>query len=379
MYKSYYIRIYPTKEQEELIWKHIHACRFIWNYMIEQQQKSYNDGNGYISQYNMNKLLTPLKKQDEYSWLNEVSNRSLQIVCRDLDFRYKRFFNKKSKYPKFKSSKKDRKSYPVRENVFCFLDDHTIRVEKLRKVRCRRTDVPIGKICNPRIFYANKKWMIYFVVECENQAPICLSEFPMGIDLGIKEFAVVSFGSQKFVFHNINKSKRVRALEHKLRYIKKVLARKYKVNNYVKTKSTRKYEAMQSELYYKLSNIRHNYINQVINQLIKCAPYKITVEDLDLAEWSQKRIIADSAAHQNIGRFISRLSYKCEWNGIKYLKADRYFPSSKMCSNCGNIKKYLSVGARIYNCKKCGLRIDRDYNAAINLMKYVPQNARVTA
>lgn len=379
MYKGYKVRLYPTKEQEGLLWKHIHTCRFIWNYMLEQHNKNYELGNKFMSAFTVINMLKPLKKQDEFKWLKEVSNASLVIVCRDLDLAFKRYFTRVCRFPKFKSRKKSKNSYPVRADVFKITDSYT-QVEKIGKIKIKKINVPTGKICNPRITYINNKWILSFQVKYENQVFNEKTSIPMGIDLGVKELAVVSFGDKKYVYHNINKSKRVRELEKKLVYLCKVVQRKYRVNgSYDKSKSILRYEKMIKDIYYKLSNIRNNHIHQITHSLVGKLPMKVTMETLDVVGLMKNKHMSSKIGKQCFNVFITQMKYKCEWNGIEFVQANRSFPSSKMCSFCGSINKDLKLSDRVYNCKECGAKIDRDYNAAINLMRYVPPTERCTA
>ena len=378
MHKGYKIRIYPTNDQEELLWKHIHACRFIWNYMLNLQRDNYRNGVKHMSGYDMIRHLTVMKKNDEYKWLYNVSNTSLQRICQDLNNAYQRFFNKTSRYPKFKSRKTCKLSYPLCAEKMHFNNDSTITLQKLGKVRTKANQV-VGKYINPRITYCNGKWILSFSIDCEKQA-IELTNKPMGIDMGVKELAVVSFDGECIKFHNIGNSKRVKTLRRKLKHINRVIARKYRTNgNYNETKQIHKYKLIAKEIYYKLSNIKMNYIHQITHQLISLRPNVITMEDLDLLHWIQTPTMATIVAYQGICDFKRQMCYKAEWNGIKFILADRYYPSSKTCSNCGNIKHNLRVSDRTYQCPRCGLIIDRDYNAAINLMKYGSQIDRLSA
>ncbi len=378
MYKSYKIRLYPTKEQEELLWKHIHACRFIWNYMLAYQEECYKNGI-LLNAYDLIKVLTPLKKQQEYMWLNEVSNHSLQYVCKNLNHTYKMFFKGIRNHPKFKSRKKSKKSFLVREDRIYFNNDKTVTITKLSKIKIKGFYNNPSKIIKPCISYINKKWMLSFITECENQTPI-LTDNSMGIDLGIKELAVVSYDNKKIVFHNINKSKRIRTLEHKLKHIQRIINRKYRTNgNYEKTNNILKYEFIENCIHFKLMNIRHNYIHQTTHKLVSFLPRIVVMEKLNILSMMKNKHISKYLSEQGLYEFMRQMKYKCEWNGIKFIQVDRYYPSSRICSCCGNIKKDLKLSDRTYNCLICGLSIDRDYNAAINLMKYASHDKRLTA
>ena len=203
MIKSYKIRLYPTKEQEALMWKHIGACRYIWNYMLAYQQEQYVNGEKHLSAFDMIKLLTPLKKDGEHEWLCEVSNASLGVVCRDLDKAYKGFFKKIARFPKFKSRKRSKKTYPVKDDRIYFINSKLMHIEKVGKIKYKTDfDLPQGrghKFTNPRISNVNGKWMLSFGMECENQAPV-LTDISMGIDLGVKDLAIAEFNGTKITY-----------------------------------------------------------------------------------------------------------------------------------------------------------------------------------
>ena len=376
MIKGYKIRIYPNKEQKILIEKHIGVCRFIWNYMLNLQNENYKVGNKYISRFDMIRSLTPLKKQKEYQWLNEVSNTSLQRICTDLDKDFKGFFQKEHKYPNFKSKKKSRKTYPVRCNVFCFKDSKHIKIEKVGIIKCK-TDFKIligkHKFYDVRLSKELNKYFISFGLECENQVRQ-LNEYSMGIDLGVKDLAVVSYGENSLVFHNINKSSKIKKLNRELKHLQRSISRKYEANKqgnkYVKTNNIIKAEEKLRKIYKKISDIRNNYIHQTTHKLIELSPRKIVMEKLNVLGMMKNKHLAKAIAEQNFYKFIKYMKYKCEWNGIEFMQVDRFYPSSKKCNCCGNIKKDLKLSDRVYVCK-CGLNIDRDLNAAINLKNYV--------
>lgn len=381
MYKGFKIRIYPTKEQEELLWKHIGCCRFIWNYMLDLQKKRYENGEKYLSAFDMMKLLTLLKNDGEHGWLYDVSNTSLQVVCHDLDKAYKRLFDKISRVPKIKSRKKSKPSYPVRCERFYFKDSHVLHVQKVGKMRYKTDfNFPFGskgcKFCNVRISYdkAYNKWFISFNMECENQTPM-LSDKSVGIDLGIKELAVVAHGDEKIVYHNINKSRRVKELERRKKHIQRSISRKYEKNRkgkvYVKTKNIEKQENNLRKVYRRISNIRLNYIHQTTHEIISLLPKRIIMENLDVVGMMKNKHLSKSISDQCFYEFIRQMKYKCENNGIEFIQVDRYYPSSKTCSCCGNIKKDLKLSDRTYHCPVCGNIIDRDFNAALNLSRYI--------
>lgn len=376
MIKGYKIRIYPNKEQKILIEKHIGCCRFIWNYMLNLQKENYEKGNKYISRYDMIRSLTPLKKQEEYLWLNEVSVTSLQNICTDLDKDFKGFFKKLNGYPKFKSKKKSKNIYPVCCDRFYFKDNIHIQIQKLGIVKCK-TDfkIPTGKykFSNVRLSKELNKYFISFGLECENQARK-LNDYSMGIDLGVKELAAVSYGNNTLMFHNINKSSKMRKLNRELKHLQRSVSRKYEANRqgnkYIKTNNIIKLEKKIYKINRKISNIRTNYIHQITHKLVELLPKRVVMENLNVSGMMKNKHLSEAIAEQEFYKFISYMKYKCEWNGIEFIQVDRFYPSSKTCSCCGKIKKDLKLSDRVFRCE-CGAEIDRDINAAINLKNYV--------
>lgn len=286
MIKSFKIRIYPTKAQEELIWKHIGSCRYIWNWMLAKQKELYAAGEKHLSGFDTIRLITSLKNDGEHGWLYDVSNTSLQIVCQDLQKAYKCFFEKIFGFPKFKSRKRSKPSYPVCADRFYFVDNKTVQIQKLGKVRYK-TDfsLPHGKeykFSNPRITNRNGKWILSFGMECENQTPK-LTDMFMGIDLGIKDLAIAECNGQ-IVFHNINKSKKMKELRKKQKHLQRSIARKYEANKqgqkYIKTKNIERLENKLRKLYYHISNIHQNYVHQCTHDLVSLLPSRVVMEDL---------------------------------------------------------------------------------------------------
>lgn len=375
--KSFKIRLYPTKEQEQLMWRHICSCRFIWNYMLAYQQAAYERGEKHLSAFDMINLLKPLKSDGEHEWLYDVSNTSLKNICRDLEEAYKRFFRRTAGFPKFKSRKRSRPAFPIRETLY-FADEKFVSVEKLGRVRYKTDfDLPLGrghKFSNPRIAYANGKWMLSFGMECENQAPE-LTDKSMGIDLGVKDLAVAEFDGEMLKFHNINKSRRMRQLKKQLRHTQRSISRKYESNKrgnaYVKTNNIVKQEDKLRRIHARIANIRSNYIHQTTHALVSMLPCRVVMEDLNVTGMMKNRHLSKAIAEQCFHEFLRQMQYKCEWNGIEFVQVGRFYPSSKTCSGCGTLKTDLKLSDRTYHCEHCGLTIDRDYNAAVNLSRYV--------
>lgn len=375
MYKGFKIRIYPTKEQEILFKKHIGCCRFIYNYMLDLQNKNYENGNKYISRFKMIKTLTILKKQESYAWLNEVSNKTLQRTCDDVDCAFKRFFAKVSNYPKFKKKSYIKQSFPLRIDYTYFTENNTVAVEKCGKIKYV-TDFKFNvgfnkcKFINPRIHNKNGKWLLTFSLEYENQVQE-LNDFSMGIDLGIKELAVVSCNNEELVFHNINKSKKMRDIEKRIRELQRSMSRKFRTNGKQYSNNYEKERLKLRKLYARQTGIRDNYLHQTTRKLVNMKPKRVVMENLAVMDMFKDKHLAKQIQEQKFHEFIRQMKYKCEDAGIEFIQVDRFYPSSKTCSCCGNIKKDLKLSDRTYKCECCGLEIDRDLNAARNLEKYI--------
>ena len=379
-YKGYKIRLYPTKEQEQMILKHIGAYRYIWNYMLQKEiEQRDNDGFKFLQRSDLLKILSDLKKKDDYYWLNEVSTVSLQHACFELIESYQYFFKHQKGHPKFKSKKNLKQSYQVR-NDRTYFSDKGVKIEKVGFVKYKTDfDLPKGfgvKIFNVRLYVKNNKYMLSFSMECENQAPE-LNDLVVGIDLGIKELAVCAFEDKSIVFHNINKSQKIRDLYSKAKYYQKSLSRKqnaFKIRNeqFFKTQNYIKALNKLRKAHERIRNIRHNYIHQTTASIISLNPKIISMETLSVQDMLKtknktlRRLLGQQCFHE----FLFQMKYKCMWHGIEFVQVPQLFPSSKICSCCGNIKKDLSLSTRKYVCSECGFISDRDYNAAINLMKY---------
>ena len=377
MLKGFKIRIYPTKEQEQILWRHIGVCRFVWNWALDYQMTYYQNNGKHLSAFSMINLLKPLKNDGEHGWLYDISSTSLQIVCRDLNNGLQGCFKKQNRYPKFKSRKRSKPNYPVRASRLYFRNVFVV-VEKLGKVKYKTDfDIPQGrdvaKFYNARISFNGFKWFLSFAMECENQAPT-LTDKTMGIDLGVKELAIVACGEEQKTFHNINKSKKMKQLEKKIKHKQRSVARKYEANKvgntYHKTNNIIREELEIRRLRKRQSDIRHNYIHQVTHELVSMLPRTVVMEDLNVSGMMKNRHLSKAVQEQCFYEFIRQMKYKCEWNGIEFIQVDRFYPSSKTCSNCGTIKKDLKLSDRTFVCPDCGFTIDRDYNAALNLMRY---------
>ena len=310
-----------------------------------------------------------------------MSGYSEQQALLHVDAAFKNFFRRVKKkqtpgFPKFKSKKKSKPSYSTRVGE---IQDKHLRIDKLGLVKYK-TDfqLPLGrdfKLVNPVISYhrATNKYFISFGIEVENQNNI-LNDYSVGIDLGIKELAVIAYDDNSKFYHNINKSKKMKNLERRLKTLQRSISRKYEANKqgkkFIKTKNIEKAELDLLKIYNKISNIRDDYIHQITAEIIKLYPKRVVMEDLNVTGMMKNRYLSKSIQQQNFNKFINYMKYKCEFNNIEFIQVDRFYPSSKTCSCCGSINKHLKLKDRTFICPDCGSKIDRDLNAAINLSNY---------
>ena len=368
MMLSIKVRLRPTKEQEQKLWQSAGTARYIYNWTISRQEENYKNGGSFIQDGILRKEITQLKKT-ELPWLNEVSNDIPKHAVIDACNAYKNFFKGISKKPKFKSKKKSKNSFYNDAWKLKVKENKLVLLTKIGWVKTSE-QIPIGiKYYNPRITYDNKYWYISIGIEKE-EIHQELIDVSLGIDLGLKELAVCSNG---MVFKNINKTKTVKKLEKKLKRQQRKVSKKYLKNKqgkeYVKTCNIIKLEKRIQLLHRRLANIRNNYIHQTTSSIVKTKPYRIVIEDLNISQMMKNKHLSDAIRKQCFYKFRTYLQYKCQFYGIEFVVADRFYPSSKICSNCGEIKKDLKLSDRIYKCS-CGLTIDRDLNASINLSRY---------
>ena len=361
------IRLYPTTEQEEKLWQSVGTARFIYNWTLNKQEENYKNSGKFISDNDLRKEITKLKK-NELSWLNEVSNNVAKQSVKDACNAYKNFFKGLAHKPRFKSKKKSRPSF-YNDTSKLKVKEKLVLIEKVGWIKTKEQVLIDVKYTNPRISFDNKYWYLSVGVEVERPT-LQLTGESLGIDVGVKDLAVCSNG---MTFKNINKSKEVRRLKKTLKRKQRQCSRKYEMNKkgkeYVKTKNIAKLEKQIKLIHRKLSNIRLNYIHQVTTKIVKTKPSRIVMEDLNIKGMMKNKHLSEAAMEQCLYNFKMIMKYKCEFYGIEFIEADRYYPSSKLCSSCGSIKRDLKLKDRTYKCS-CGLSINRDYNASINLSRY---------
>ena len=367
------IRLYPMKEQEQKLWQSVGTARFIYNWTLAKQEENYKDGGKFISDNDLRKEITLLKK-NELSWLNEVSNNIAKQAVKDACDSYKRFFKGLSNKPSFKSRKKSKPSF-YNDTSKLKVKTKSVLIEKVGWIKTNEQLPMNTKYTNPRISYDNKYWYISVGIEQE-QPNVKLTNESIGIDVGIKDLAICSNG---MIFKNINKTKEVKRLKKSLKRKQRKISRKYEMNKiekggenrcqFKKTNNIIKLEKQIRLLYRKLANIRSNHIHQATNKIVKTKPSRVVMETLNIKGLMKNKHLSKAIAEQCLYDFNVKMKYKCGFYGIEFVEADKWYPSSKTCSSCGTIKKDLRLSDRVYKCS-CGLTIDRDLNASINLSRY---------
>ena len=371
----------PNNKQKTKLFQYANTARFAYNWALGRDQENYKNGGKFISDGDLRKEFTQLKKTDDYVWLNNVSNNVTKQAIKDACEAYRDFFKGYTKFPRFKSKKHSVQKF-YQDNVKIQFTDTHVKVEgfstskkknkqKLNWIRlAEHGRIPTDcKYCNPRIKYDGVNWWITVGVEYEDCTEIPSSE-GIGIDLGIKDLSICSDGS---TYKNINKTQRVKKLEKRKRRLQRSVSRKYEKNkkggSYCKTSNIIKSEKELLKLNHRLANIRQNYLHQSTTEIVKTKPSYIVLEDLNVKGMMKNRHLSKAIQQQCFGEFRRQIEYKSAWNNIPVIIADKFFPSSKLCSCCGNIKKDLKLSDRIYKCE-CGNVIDRDYQASLNLKRY---------
>ena len=382
--KSFKVMLVPNKRQQTRLFQFAGTARFAYNWALRKEIDAYESDEKFIIPNDLRKEFTKLRNSAEYSWLETISNNVTKQAIRDLGIAYDRFFKGESKRPKFKSK---------RHGDFNFYQDPCkIKItathaklesiatskrknkQKLNYIRlAEHNQIPLGvKYKNPRISFDGLNWWLSVAVEFETEITAENCGEPIGIDLGIKSLAVCSDGK---IYPNINKTKTVRRLKKKQRRLQRCISRKYEMNKkegirYEKTRNIIKSEKLLLKVHHRLKNIRQNYRHQITSELIERKPSLTVLEDLNVRGMMSNRHLAKAVQEQGFYEFRRQIIYKAEWKGITVIIADRYYPSSKKCIVCGNVKKDLRLSERIYHCEKCGNEIDRDLQAAINLKRY---------
>ena len=375
MLKSFKTEINPTEEQKANIRKTIGICRYVYNFYLAHNKELHENGKKFMSSNQFRVWLNNeyLPKHPEYFWIKEAYSKAVTQAVNNGQTAFTRFFEHQSNFPKFKKKyKSDVKMYFVKNNPKdCRCERHRINIPSLGWVRIKEKGyIPTTKdgytIKSGHVSIKADRYYVSVLIEIPNNKIADNSNEGIGIDLGLKDFAIVSNGK---TYKNINKLAKLKKLEKQLIRKQRSLSRKYE--NLKKGESTQKANIQKQrlkvqKLHHRIDNIRTDYINKTITEIVKTKPSYITIEDLNVSGMMKNKHLSKAVASQKFYEFRIKLQAKCNENGIELRVVDRWFPSSKTCHCCGAIKKDLKLSDRIFKCD-CGYTEDRDFNAALNL------------
>lgn len=373
--KSFKTEINPTEEQKARIRRTIGTCRYVYNFYLGHNKALHDNGEKFMTGKDFSLWLNNeyISDNPDKTWIREVYSKAVKKSIEDGCTAFTRFFKHQSDFPKFKKKgKSDVKMYFVRNNPKdCQCERHRLKIPTLGWVRIKEKGyIPTTKdgymIRSGTVSVKAGRFYVSVLVEIPDINIDNNSNEGIGIDLGLKDFAIVSNGK---TYRNINKSAGLKKLEKQLIREQRSLSRKYE--NLKKGESTQraniqKQKLKVQKLHHKMDNIRTDHINKTIAEIVKTKPSYITIEDLNVKGMMKNRCLSKAVASQKFYEFRTRLKAKCDENGIELRVADRFYPSSKTCHHCGSVRKNLKLSDRIYRCE-CGYVADRDLNAALNL------------
>ena len=375
MLKSFKTEINPTEEQKARIRKTIGTCRYVYNFYLGHNKALHDNGEKFMTGKSFSLWLNNeyIPDNPDKTWIREVYSKAVKKSIEDGCAAFTRFFKHQSAFPKFKKKgKSDVKMYFVRNNPKdCQCERHRLKIPTLGWVRIKEKGyIPTTKdgymIRSGTVSVKAGRFYVSVLVEIPDVNINNNLNEGIGIDLGLKDFAIISNGK---TYRNINKSSGLKKLEKQLIREQRNLSRKYE--NLKKGESTQraniqKQKLKVQKLHHKMDNIRTDYINKTISEIVKTKPSYITIEDLNVKGMMKNRCLSKAVASQKFYEFRKRLKAKCDEKDIELRVADRFYPSSKTCHHCGSIRKNLKLSDRIYRCE-CGYVADRDLNAALNL------------
>ena len=375
MLKSFKTEINPTEEQKARIRRTIGTCRYVYNFYLGHNKALHDNGEKFMTGKSFSLWLNNeyIPDNPDKTWIREVYSKAVKKSIEDGCTAFTRFFKHQSDFPKFKKKgKSDVKMYFVRNNPKdCQCERHRLKIPTLGWVRIKEKGyIPTTRdgymIRSGTVSVKAGRFYVSVLVEIPDVNIDNNSNEGIGIDLGLKDFAIISNGK---TYRNINKSAGLKKLEKQLIREQRSLSRKYE--NLKKGESTQRANIQKQrlkvqKLHHKMDNIRTDYINKTIAEIVKTKPSYITIEDLNVKGMMKNRCLSKAVASQKFYEFRTRLKAKCDENGIELRVADRFYPSSKTCHHCGSVRKNLKLSDRIYRCE-CGYVADRDLNAALNL------------
>lgn len=373
MLKGNRIRLYPTEEQTQAFFRYAGASRFAYNECVAYCKAQYQAGRtGLVKQSELRQHLRDLRDSTlGYEWLREIPEAVVKQATKTFDKARAKAFKKHAGFPRFHKRQPSKASFYQRTDAF-HTTKYGVKITGVKEpVRVKFRKIP-DHVLNPHVVWDGKYWYLSYAYETGTEpANPRKHGATLGIDLGIKNLAVISDGR---IYANVNYGKEVKKLEKRKRHLQRRLSKKLESNKqgtkFVRTSNSNKLQHKVALLDRKLANIRSTYIDEVIKDILSARPKRIVIEDLNVKGMLRNKYLAKSIADQKFAQFATKLARKCEETGIGLVKADRWYPSSKTCSGCGSKKQDLSLAERTYTCEHCGLVIDRDLNAALNLANY---------
>lgn len=385
MLRAYKTEINPTPEQKKKINQSIGVCRWLYNSYIAKNKElyqQYKDGiidkkQAFMSANDFDKYINnEVKTLDEHQWINNCGSKARKKAICNAETAYKKFFNGEAKFPRFKKkNKQDVKIYfPKNNKTDWRIERHKIMIPSLKMVRLKEFGyIPTNaKVISGTVSRKADRYYVSVVVDVDEIEKQENANEGVGIDLGLSQFVVCSDGLVK---DNINKTAKIKKLEKKLKREQRKLSRKYeslKIRNRNEKEGTVTRQNIQKQiikvqkLHQKLINVRTDYINKTVDEIVGQKPSHITIEDLNVKGMMKNRHLSKAVASQKFYEFRKKLEHKCKLLGIELRIVDRFYPSSKLCHECGIIKKDLKLSDRVYICE-CGYSEDRDVNASLNL------------
>ena len=375
MLKSFKTEINPTQEQKSRINRTIGTCRYVYNFYLAYNKELHDNGEKFMTGKRFSVWLNNeyIPDHPDKAWIRDAYSKAVKKSIEDGCTAFTRFFKHQSAFPNFKKKgRSDVKMYFVKNNPKdCACERHRIKIPTLGWVRLKEkgyipTTKDGWKIISGTVSIKADRYYVSVLVEIPDPQAVNNRNDGIGIDLGVKDFAILSNGK---TYKNINRSARLKKLEKQLRREQRCLSRKYenlKKGEVTQRANIQKQKLKVQKLHHKIDNIRTDYINKIIAEIVKTKPSYITIEDLNVSGMMKNRYLSKAVASQKFYGFRSKLKAKCDANGIELRVVDRFYPSSKLCHCCGRIKKDLKISDRIYRCA-CGYVEDRDFNASLNL------------
>ena len=378
MYKALKIELKLTNEQKIQVNKTIGTERFIYNEYIKYNQEQYELGNKFVSAFEFSKYINNiyLPNNPDKKWIKEVSSKSVKQAMIYGEKAFKRFFKGLSSFPVFKKKgRNELGAYFVKDGKKDFeFYRHKIKIPTLKFVRVKEYGyIPKNAIIKSgTITKIADRYFLSLIMEVEDTVKASnTSSKGLGVDLGIKDTAICSDGR---VFKNINKTIKIKKLKKKLKREQRKMSRsiEYSKSKKIKLKELKNFNKKKlkvQRIFYRLNCIRDDYNNKIVDEITRAKLKYITIEDLKVSNMMKNKHLSKAIQEQNFYAIRTKLINKCKERNIELRLVDTFYPSSKTCSCCGSVKKDLKLNDRIYKCISCGIEIDRDYNASINLKK----------